>query len=90
NRVAIMDMTIDGAMVSARLPDLGTEQVSYLTAYPAKPVDGRQISDSIAYVAGGGAYDALADATKITVANLADPVTNPPPRAVPTAPLFLR
>jgi hypothetical protein len=24
------------------------------------------------------------------VANLADPVTNPPPRAVPTAPLFLR
>jgi Lipoprotein LpqB beta-propeller domain/Sporulation and spore germination len=90
NRVAIMDMTIDGAMVSPRLADLGTEQVSYLTAYPANPVDGRQISDSIAYVAGGGAYDALADATKITVANLADPVTNPPAGVVPTAPLFLR
>ena len=90
NRVAIMDMTIDGALVSPRLPDLGTEQVSYLTAYPANPVDGRQISDSIAYVAGGGAYDALADATKITTANLAGPVTNPPPGVVPTAPLFLR
>jgi Lipoprotein LpqB beta-propeller domain/Sporulation and spore germination len=90
NRVAIMDMTIDGAIVSARLPDLGTDQVSYLTAYPANPKDGRQSSDSIAYVAGGGAYDALADATKITVADLADPVTNPPARVVPTAPLFLR
>lgn len=90
NRVAIMDMTIDGALVSPRLPDLGTEQVSYLTAYPASPVDGRQISDSIAYVAGGGAYDALADATKITVANLAVPVQNQPAGAVPTAPLFLR
>jgi Lipoprotein LpqB beta-propeller domain/Sporulation and spore germination len=90
NRVAIMDMTIDGAMVSPRLSDLGTEQVSYLTVYPANPVDGRPISDSIAYVAGGGAYDALAEATKITVANLADPVANPSPGVVPTAPLFLR
>jgi len=90
NRVAIMDMTIDGAIVTPRLADLGIEQVSYLTAYPANPVDGRQLSDSIAYVAGGGAYDALADATKITVANLADPVTNPPAGVVPTAPLFLR
>ena len=90
NRVAIMDMTIDGALTTPRLSDLGTEQVSYLTAYPASPVDGRQMSDSVAYVAGGGAYDALAEPTKITPADLVDPPANPPAGVVPTAPLFLR
>ena len=89
-RVAIMDMTIDGALPSYRLPDLGTEQVGYLTAYPASPLEnGRQTSGSVAYQAGGAAYDALADATRITAADLAQQAPNPPQGAVPTAPLFL-
>ena len=89
-RVAIMDMTIDGALTRYRLKDLGTEQVSYLTSYPARPVpNGRETSGSVAYVAGGAAYDVLADATRITAADLAPPVANPPSGAVPTAPLFL-
>jgi hypothetical protein len=89
-RVAIVDMTIDGALTSYRLKDLGTEQISYLTSYPASPVEnGRETSDSVAYVAGDAAYDALADATRITATDLAQPVANPPSGAVPTAPLFL-
>jgi hypothetical protein len=88
NRVAIMDMTMDGVQVNTRLPDLGTEPVTYLTAYPANPADGRQTSDSVAYVTNSGAYDALADPTKITTADLAEPVPNPPAGVVPTVPLF--
>ena len=90
NRVAIMDITIDGARSSARLDDLGTEQISYLTAYPASPVSGQQNSDSVAYAAGGGAYDALFEATKISPRDLVNPPANPPPGVDPTAPLFLR
>jgi hypothetical protein len=88
SRVAIMDMTIDGAQVNTRLPDLGSEPVTYLTAYPADPAGERQTSDSVAYATNSGAYDALADATKITVADLSGPVTNPPPGVVPSVPLF--
>jgi hypothetical protein len=88
SRVAIMDMTMDGAQVNTRLPDLGTEPVSYLTAYPADPTGDRQTSDSVAYATNSGAYDALADATKITVADLSGQVTNPPAGVVPSVPLF--
>jgi hypothetical protein len=90
NRVAIMDITIDGLQVSHRLSNLGTEKISYLTAYPASPVSGRHTSDSVAYVAGGGAYDALTQATKITAGDLVNPPANPPAGVVPTEPLFLR
>jgi hypothetical protein len=88
NRVAIMDMTLDGAQFNTRLPDLGTDAVSYLTAYPANPVGGRQTSDSVSYVTGSGAYDALADATEIKAADLAEPVANPPAGVKPSMPLF--
>jgi hypothetical protein len=88
NRVAIMDMTIDGAQVNIRLPDLGLEPVTYLTAYPADPDSGRQTSDSVAYVTSSGAYDALADATRIATTDLSDPPANPPTGVVPTVPLF--
>jgi hypothetical protein len=88
SRVAIMDMTMDGAQVNTRLPDLGTEPVSYLTAYPADPTGDRQTSDSVAYATNSGAYDALADATKITVADLSGQVANPPAGVVPSVPLF--
>jgi hypothetical protein len=88
NRVAIMDITLDGALSISRLDDLGTEQISYITAYPASPLDPRQTSYSVAYVAGGIAYNALTEPTKITSADLVNPPPNPP--AATTAPLFLR
>jgi hypothetical protein len=89
-RVAITDMTLDGARTSSRLDDLGTEPISYLTAYPVNPVGGQQHSDSVAYAAGDGAYDALTEATKITARDLVNPSANQPNGAAPTAPLFLR
>jgi hypothetical protein len=88
NRVAIMDMTIDGVQVITRLTDLGNEPVTYLTAYPANPIDGGPTSNSVAYTTASGAFDALADATRITPADLSQPVTNPPAGVVPTVPLF--
>ncbi|BFU46818.1 LpqB family beta-propeller domain-containing protein [Krasilnikovia sp. MM14-A1004] len=88
-RVAIMDVSIDGVLEYDRLQDLGTEEVSYLTAYPANPATGRVTSNSVNYVQGGVAYDALFEAVKITVANLAEPVQNPPAGVAPTAPFFL-
>jgi hypothetical protein len=90
NRVAIIEMTVDGTFVSERLGDIGTESVSYLTAYPAKPVSGTDSSDTIAYVANGDAFDVLSDPVRIGVADLADPVANPPSGVKPTAPFFLR
>jgi hypothetical protein len=89
-RVAIMDVTTDGAQLTERLSDLGSVSVSYLTAYPASPEDGRQVSDSVLYVARGAAYEALTDPTPLSAADLAEPVVNPPAGAAPTAPLFLR
>ncbi|GAA3912354.1 LpqB family beta-propeller domain-containing protein [Actinoplanes auranticolor] len=90
NRVAIFEMTIDGSFVSQRLADIGTESVSYLTAYPARPVSGTDSSDTIAYVANGDAFDVLSDPVRITVQDLAVAVPNPPNGVKPTAPFFLR
>jgi hypothetical protein len=90
NRVAIFEMTIDGSFVSERLADIGSESVSYLTAYPVSPVSGTDSSDTIAYVANGDAFDVLSDPVRITVADLAVPVPNPPSGVKPTGPSFLR
>jgi Lipoprotein LpqB beta-propeller domain len=88
-RVAIMDMTIDGAAYNDRLGDLGTERVTYLAAYPVNPATGRRVSDAVTYMAGDAAYDALAVAVRITVQDLAEPVPNPPAGVAPTVPFFL-
>jgi hypothetical protein len=90
NRVAIMDITLDGALDTPRLNDLGTEQVSYITAYPTSPLEPRQTSYSVAYVAGGIAYNALTEPVKIAPADLVNSSATPPAGAVTTAPLFLR
>jgi hypothetical protein len=90
NRVAIFEMTVDGSEVRSRLDDIGTESVSYLTAYPVSPVSGSDSSDTVAYVANGDAFDVLSGPVRIGVAELAVPVPNPPPGAEPTAPFFLR
>jgi hypothetical protein len=90
SRVAIFEMTIDGSFVSERLADIGTESVSYLTAYPVSPVSGTDSSDTIAYVANGDAFDVLSDPVRIGVGDLAVPVPNPPSGVKPTSPSFLR
>ncbi|MEU8614763.1 LpqB family beta-propeller domain-containing protein [Actinoplanes sp. NPDC048791] len=90
SRVAIFEMTIDGSFVSERLADIGTETVSYLTAYPVSPISGTESSDTIAYVANGDAFDVLSDPVRITVADLAVAVPNPPSGVKPTSPSFLR
>jgi Lipoprotein LpqB beta-propeller domain len=90
-RVTIMDVSIDGALQSERLLDLGSEPpVTALVAYPASPDTGRQNSESVAYVQGGAGYNALTGPVRITVGDLAQPVANPPAGVAPTEPLFLR
>ena len=88
-RVTVMDITLDGAQSSERVSDLGDVRVTYLTAYPANPTTTSQHADSVSYVAGNDAYDALPTAVRITTSQLAEQVTNPSAGAVPTAPFFL-
>jgi hypothetical protein len=90
NRMAILDVMIDGTQVSPRLDDIGTEGVSYLTSYPVGPTSGAENSNNVAYVANGSAFDALSGPVRISVGDLAEPVPNPPAGVVPTAPFFLR
>ena len=88
DRVAIMEVSIDGADQSDRLPDLGSNPVTYLTAAPANPTRGEETSGAIAYVLGTGAYDEV-NPDQIGVADLAQPVNDPPKDMVPSAPFFL-
>jgi hypothetical protein len=90
NRLAIFEMAFDGTEARFRLDDIGTAAVSYLTAYPASPVSGTDSSDAVAYVADGDAFDVLSGPVRITVAELAVPVANPPSGVGPTQPFFLR
>jgi hypothetical protein len=90
NRVAIIEMTIDGTLAPYRLDDIGAEPVTYLTAYPVSPVSGSESSDTVAYMAKDVAFDVLAGPERIGVANFATAVPNPPPGARPRAPFFLR
>ncbi|MEU4219809.1 LpqB family beta-propeller domain-containing protein [Actinoplanes sp. NPDC026623] len=90
NRVAIFEVTIDGTQVSARLDDIGTTNVSYLTAYPVGPTAGKGSSDNVAYVANGAAFDVQFAPARILAGDLAQPSANPPSGVAPTAPFFLR
>ena len=87
-RVAIMELSIDGAEQTIPLPDLGSNQVTYLTAVPANPTRGEETSGTIAYMLNGAAYDEV-NPDQIQVADLADAVTDPPKGVLPTAPFFL-
>ncbi len=91
DRVAILDVTIDGALAGPiRLDDIGAEPVTYLTAYPSSPVNstGSEQSDTKSFMAGNSAYDVLSEPVPITPQQLVGPVLNPPATA-PTAPFFL-
>ncbi len=86
-RAAIMDVSIDGAAQTNRLPDLGLNPVTYLAALPANPMRGEE-TGAIAYMVGGAAYDEV-NADRIAVDDLAEQITDPPAGKVPVAPFFL-
>ena len=89
-RVAVIDMTVDGTQGSDRVTELGDLRVTYLTAYPANPTSAtKEHADSVSYMTGNDAYDALQSVLRITVGDLAGSVPNPPNGAEPTAPFFL-
>jgi hypothetical protein len=90
-RVALYDVSIDGAKSSARLPDIGSEPVTYLTAYPVNPVTQTRFSDAdVAYVSRGAAWSAPGYPLKVTPPELAGPVSaSSGSTAVITAPFFL-
>lgn len=90
DRVAIIDTALDGTDSTEPQPDIGTETVTYLAAYPVSPVTGKPSPDVVQYMANGAAFDVLSGPVRIGVGDLADPVTNPPTGMVPTAPFFLR
>ncbi|GAA0796478.1 LpqB family beta-propeller domain-containing protein [Spirilliplanes yamanashiensis] len=88
-RVAIMDVTIDGAAQSDRLADLGEPRVTYLAAYPANPVNSGG-ADVVSYMADGIAYDANSGPQRLTLADVAGPLPSAGGAAdTPTAPFFL-
>ncbi|MET0422520.1 MAG: LpqB family beta-propeller domain-containing protein [Actinoplanes sp.] len=89
DRYTVLDVTVDGALPYTLLSDIGDEQVSYLTAYPANPVTREENSDSESYMAGGAAWDVIGDPVRITVADMVPQPGTPPAGAVPTQPFFL-
>ncbi|GGQ64843.1 LpqB family beta-propeller domain-containing protein [Couchioplanes azureus] len=91
DRVAIIDTTIDGIQHSELQPDIGTDTVTYLAAYPVSPVSGKTSPDVVQYMANGAAFDALSGLPEnIKVSDLADPVPDPVPGMAPVSPFFLR
>ena len=77
-RVAITEVSIDGAAQTTRLPDLGSDPVTYLAAVPGQPGPRRRRPPgAIAYVLDDAAYDVLKP-DRIEVGDLAGPVANPP------------
>jgi hypothetical protein len=90
-RVALFDVSIDGAKSTPLLKDIGSDAVTYLTAYPVNPVTRTRFSDAeVAYVARGDAWSAPGYASRITTSELAGPVSTPAGSTVaPTAPFFL-
>ncbi|GIF12541.1 LpqB family beta-propeller domain-containing protein [Actinoplanes teichomyceticus] len=93
-RVTIVDVSIDGALQSPRLSDLGDKPVTALSVYPANPQDasplsGRSFSRAVCYSAEGKAWEALSTPDQIGADKLAGPAGNQPPGTVPTAPFYL-
>jgi len=89
NRVAIMEVSVDGGLQTFRQQDLGVNPVKYLTAMPASPsASPVETTGAVAYVQRGAAYDDE-DRSPIGVQDLAVPVANPQPGIVPGVPFFL-
>ncbi|MEV0896314.1 LpqB family beta-propeller domain-containing protein [Actinoplanes sp. NPDC049802] len=88
-RIAIMEMSIDAALQSDRLADIGTNAVSYLTTYPANPETNRPTVSTLMYSTGTDAWEGLSTSVQLKAANLAGPSSEPRPGVVPGAPFFL-
>jgi hypothetical protein len=87
-RVAIMDVSIDGASQTDRLGDLGVNKVTFLTAFPANPSRSQDLGVPVAYELNGAAYDELSS-ERIDVRDLAESVASPRAGIQPTSPFFL-
>ncbi|HWS31772.1 MAG TPA: LpqB family beta-propeller domain-containing protein [Actinoplanes sp.] len=88
-RVTITDVSIDGALQSPVLADIGREPVLYVTSYPANPSLSRRNGTSVLYSTRDYAWEALSTNVQITEADLAGPAGQPREGVEPTAPLFL-
>ena len=88
-RVAITDVSIDGAVQTNRQADLGTARITHLVAYPANPVVPDGDAKTVSYVADDVAYDVLGEPKRIAVTDIAGPVPSPAAGVLPTAPFFL-
>ncbi|MBM2618960.1 hypothetical protein JIG36_25710 [Actinoplanes sp. LDG1-06] len=86
NRYAVLDVTIDGTLATIRLSDIGAERVTYLTAYPLRPVNPERLAPEW-YVAGGDAWEVLSEPVRLVPENLTDVTAQPELNA--TAPFFL-
>ncbi len=86
SRVAIMEVSIDGAVQSDRRSDLGSRPVTHLAALTADPT--RSDTGAIAYVLNNVAYDEI-NSDQIGVDDLVGPVPDARPGALPSAPFFL-
>ncbi|NMO50953.1 hypothetical protein HH310_07085 [Actinoplanes sp. TBRC 11911] len=89
-RYAVHEVTVDGALQlgSFGLSDIGTTEVTYLTAYPANPTQS-VTSASESYEAGGRAWDVVGDPSEVTVDDLAEPTPGAKAGAGTTDPFFL-
>ncbi|MFV2012045.1 MULTISPECIES: LpqB family beta-propeller domain-containing protein [unclassified Micromonospora] len=92
-RVSLYDVTVDGAIETSSLRDLGGASVTHLAGYPANPVSGGTVGARM-YVANGVPYDLFEPSEQIRPEEIEgvepgeteepeNPVTNP------TAPFFL-
>jgi hypothetical protein len=88
-RVAITDVSIDGAVQTNRQADLGTAVITHLVAFPANPVVPDGDAKTVSYVADGVAYDVLGEPKRIAVTDIAGPVPSPAAGVLPAAPFFL-
>ncbi|BAL86095.1 hypothetical protein AMIS_8750 [Actinoplanes missouriensis 431] len=92
-RVAVLDVTIDGALQDPRLPDLGDDTVTYVTAYPENPVNQSSNelgnADFVSFTTADAAWDVLSGPVQIVASSLAEPPSNRSANTVPTAPFFL-
>jgi hypothetical protein len=89
-RVAILDVSIDGALQHARLPDIGDKQVNHLAAYPTNPVDDRPNTNWVCFsTAAGLSFDAFSGANPIPVSSVYGVTGTPPAGAKPSDPFFL-
>jgi hypothetical protein len=89
DRVAITDVSTDGAEQTYRQLDLGTARITHLVAYPANPVVNSGDANAVAYVADNVAYNVLSQPKRIVAGDVTGPVASPAAGVLPTAPFFL-